>query len=345
MAEPPSDADGVFEGGGVRGIAFAGALAAAEEAGVRRWVNVAGTSAGAIVAALLAVGYSAAELRGALLDGPLSRFADYGPGGRVLGGALNALRSRGLVRGRAFPEWLAGRFAAKLGRPDATFADVQRDDLPPGLSADERERARFGLRVIASDVTSGEMLVLPGDIERYVHRDGRPRAAEELTLLEAVRMSMSYPYLFEPVTLYRRWPRERRPRPCYVVDGGLLSNFPVWLFDSPAPVRHTWGFRLHRGSGPEQLPHRDLPRPFWELPLARAMLEAAMEAWDRRTLLHTPAVRTVSIPTGDIGTTQFDLSREQVEDLYDAGHREAARFFADRPAYVNSLGAAPEART
>ena len=54
-------ADAVFEGGGVKGIGLVGAVAVAEERGYQ-WVNVAGTSAGAIVAALLAAGYSAAEI-------------------------------------------------------------------------------------------------------------------------------------------------------------------------------------------------------------------------------------------------------------------------------------------
>ena len=51
-------ADAVFEGGGVKGIGLVGAVAFAEEKGYR-WVNLAGTSAGAIVAALLAAGYNA----------------------------------------------------------------------------------------------------------------------------------------------------------------------------------------------------------------------------------------------------------------------------------------------
>ena len=54
-------ADAVFEGGGVKGIGLVGAVAVAEERGYQ-WVNIAGTSAGAIVAALLAVGYSVAEI-------------------------------------------------------------------------------------------------------------------------------------------------------------------------------------------------------------------------------------------------------------------------------------------
>jgi NTE family protein len=59
-------ADGVFEGGGVKGIAFVGALEAAEEAGITRWVNLAGTSAGAIIASLLAIGHTPAQLRSIL---------------------------------------------------------------------------------------------------------------------------------------------------------------------------------------------------------------------------------------------------------------------------------------
>ena len=55
--------DAVFEGGGVKGIALAGALHAFEEADFR-WQNLAGTSAGAITAALVAVGYSATEIKG-----------------------------------------------------------------------------------------------------------------------------------------------------------------------------------------------------------------------------------------------------------------------------------------
>ena len=72
----PPEADAVFEGGGVKGIAFAGAIQAAEEAGVKEWKNIAGTSAGAITAALLAVGYTAAEIRAALEDTEYARFAD-----------------------------------------------------------------------------------------------------------------------------------------------------------------------------------------------------------------------------------------------------------------------------
>lgn len=66
-------ADAVFEGGGVKGIGLVGALAVAEERGYR-WVNVAGTSAGAIVASLVAAGYGAGEMKEILQELDYRRF-------------------------------------------------------------------------------------------------------------------------------------------------------------------------------------------------------------------------------------------------------------------------------
>ena len=95
-------ADAVFEGGGVKGIAFAGAVAAAErDAGVEEWVNLAGTSAGSIVAALLVTGYDSTGIQKLLADAKYARFADTGPGGKWVGGLWNAaVRLRGMAPGR-----------------------------------------------------------------------------------------------------------------------------------------------------------------------------------------------------------------------------------------------------
>ena len=107
-------ADAVFEGGGVKGIAFAGAIAAAErDAGVQEWVNVAGTSAGSIVAALLVAGYDAAGIQQLLSKAVYSRFADTGVGGKWIGGLGNAVfRLRGMAPGRYFVEWMTEQLAS-----------------------------------------------------------------------------------------------------------------------------------------------------------------------------------------------------------------------------------------
>jgi NTE family protein len=326
-------ADGVFEGGGVKGIAFVGALEAAGEVGIERWVNVAGTSAGAIIASLLAVGYQPRELRRILEATDYATFADYGWGGRFIGGARNALRGRGLCPGKAFTDWLAERFEeSPLRNPDPTFADVQRD-LPADLSDAERDRARYRLRVVASDVTEGRMLVLPDDIEDYQDEHGNQLTKDGLAIARAVRMSMSFPYFFEPVTLYRD------DGPHLIVDGGLLSNFPVFLFDGDKPPlrRWTFGFRLYGGEPPEHPTYRRVPRPLWPLPLAKAMFFSATEAWDRK-LSQASSARTVSIPTGAVPTLKFTLTGDERDALRAGGHTAAAEFFRSQEGYLNHAG-------
>lgn len=84
-------ADAVFEGGGVRGIAHAGALVEAEAAGYT-WENVAGTSAGSIIAALVACGYTGQEVREIIWSFDFSELMDNGWEDRLGDIALFPLR-------------------------------------------------------------------------------------------------------------------------------------------------------------------------------------------------------------------------------------------------------------
>lgn len=87
-------ADGVFSGGGIKGLAFAGALTATEEAGYREWHELAGTSAGAITAMALAAGYDAGLLTKTLDAFNFGLIADYGSPIHVLGAVIPQLRSQ-----------------------------------------------------------------------------------------------------------------------------------------------------------------------------------------------------------------------------------------------------------
>jgi NTE family protein len=346
--QPHSRADGVFEGGGVKGIAFAGAVAAAEQhAGVREWVNVAGTSAGAIIASLLVAGYDADGLQRILRAAKYDRFPDCGVGGIKVGGLFNAIaRMRGAAPGLYFKTWLAEQLqqsplARTSGKKTLTFGDVKRTDLPrqpAGMSDAKYLRAGYRLTVIASGITSGQMLILPEDLPSFQDSQGNPYEIDEFPIVDAVRMSMSYPFVFAPVEL------RRDGKPYFVVDGGLLSNFPIWLFDSPNPIRPTWGFRLHPGSSlTEGLPFRNIPRPFWEVPLLKSMFSAATEAWDRREELQAVGSRTVNIPTLGVATTDFNLSAEDATALYRSGLDTTCAFFTNpsQQAYMNAFGASP----
>ncbi len=200
-----------------------------------------------------------------------------------------------MAPGRYFLEWMSEQLAAsplakELGKTELTFADVRRRDLPPkqdvpDITDEQYERAKYRLHVIGSDVTTGRMIIVPDDLPDYADEAGKAFDKDSFPLVEAVRMSMSYPFLFSPVALHREG------RPVYVVDGGLLSNFPIWLFDGPHPKRPTWGFRLHGGTSVDEgLPYRKIPRPFWEVPLLKAMFSAATEAWDREQMAQVVSV-------------------------------------------------------
>jgi NTE family protein len=228
--------------------------------------------------------------------------------------------------------------AQRLGKQELTFKDLKRDDLPDDLSDAERRRALYRLRVIASDLTAGRMLVLPQDIAHLSRTKNGPRIeCDELGLVEAVRMSMSFPYFFTP---RRLWEGDR---PHDIVDGGLLSNFPVWLFASHSrpPARPTWGFRLHGGAGPDEAtPNRSIRPPLWPFSMARAMFEAATEAWDRENVAQAQSVRTIDIPTGSISTLDFKLSPNDAKHLRDAAADRAREVFAgpEVAAYLASHG-------
>jgi len=179
--------DAVFEGGGVKGIGLVGALAVTEQLGYE-FVNVAGTSAGAIVAALVAAGYSAGELHAIMRDLDYSRFKDEGLLDKIplLGKIASLGFEKGIYEGDYLEEWIRERLAAKGKR---TFRDLVIPEYR------DQPAYRYRLRVIATDISCGRLLALPQDVQDY------GIAPDDLEIARAVRMSMSIPYFFEPVTL------------------------------------------------------------------------------------------------------------------------------------------------
>jgi NTE family protein len=301
-----NEADGVFQGGGVKGIALVGALLGFAERGYNRWVNVAGTSAGAIVAAYLACGHDAYDTEQLLRSAPYSRFEDFGPGGRLLGGGWNLIRRRGLARGEYLRRWLDEQLGGR------TFADVSKN-------------GRSHLKLIAADVTRRESLVLPDDLRNYRPRgEDSPIDPDSFRLADAVRMSMSLPYLFEPVELAHH----RSGKISTVVDGAMVSGFPVWLFDveDQDPVRPTFGLRVTGARDHGARPDRHPPGLGRPVRLGSDIFHTAVEGWDRRFMSHSTRVRTCPVPASGVGTTDFRLTPLERTELVENGRRAARRF-------------------
>jgi NTE family protein len=326
MSDSHKKADLVFEGGGVKGIGLVGALSVLQEQGWKPG-NIAGTSAGAITAAALAAGYSSDELKEIILDIDFARFQDKGWEDKlpIFEKSLSVLLDLGLYEGDYFLEFMRDLLAKKNVH---TFADL----VDPEYADDPRFRSR--LQVIASDVTKRELLILPRDAGTL------GIDPDELEVAMAVRMSMSIPIFFEPV----RWENPKTGEDHLIVDGGMLSNFPVWLFDcddGEDPEWPTFGLLLvEKPTVPlaASLPpvKAETRGPKAVVEYVKAMAHTMMQAHDRLYVDQATYARTIPIPTMGVGTTEFDLSRERALGLYDSGRKASDKFLAswDFDAYI-----------
>jgi NTE family protein len=307
--------DLVFEGGGVKGIALVGAFSVLEERGYEPQ-NMAGASAGAIVAALIAAGYTAAELRKIIGELDYDYFKDESWEDRIplAGRSLSILKDLGVYEGEAFLAWMRNLLEAKGVQ---TFGDLVRRE-------DTELRYRYKAQVIASDVTERRLLVLPRDAPRLGVDD-----PDDLNVALAVRMSMSIPIFFEPV----KFANPQTSREHLIVDGGMLSNFPVWLFDAEEPLWPTFGLKLvekPRAPIGDQL-QQETPRSgvLSVIDYLRSLVDTMMAAHDRLYIEESDFDRTIAIDTLGVGTTEFDLSEERAIGLFRSGRTAAEKFLAD----------------
>ncbi|TMU86600.1 patatin-like phospholipase family protein [Bacillus sp. BHET2] len=291
------DIDGVFSGGGIKGLAMIGAYQAIEEKGYR-FKRLAGTSAGAVVASFIAAGYSSSEILKIMEGIDLKELLDS-----------NAIISipiikwfrvyyrLGLYKGVALENWLEEKLKA---RGIYTFAD-----LPPD-----------SLRVIASDLSNGRLLVLPDDLEKY------GIAKETFPVARAIRMSASIPYFFEPVKL------RSLEGVSFMVDGGVLSNFPLWLFDreNVQNVRPVLGVKLS---------HDLIEKPKKQINNAIDLYEALFitmkDAHDSRYISRKVEKNIIFIPTEGVLTTEFELTLEKKKELIQFGKSRAEAFLQQWP--------------
>lgn len=315
------EANAVFEGGGIRGLAHVGALKVAEEQGYR-WQHVAGTSAGAIIAALVAAGYTADELYQIMKTFDFKRFMDT-PDSLLfpLFRVVKLLTKGGLHSGAYIETFMRERLREKKKE---TFGDL----LIPGQEQNPDPFLRYRLTVIASDITTGRMIRLPQDAHLYGIEPN------DLEVARAIRMSASFPFFFVPVPL-----RHRDGFDCRIVDGGLLSGLPLFLFEhlGVPPDIPTFGFSVSDHS-PPRLEGKHQKSGI--ISLLTSLLTTMLNAHDKVSFDNATYVRTISIPTDGVGMIQFTLTPGEAEQLYVNGQKAAEAFFStwDFEAYRATYG-------
>ncbi|MBC6606015.1 patatin-like phospholipase family protein [Hymenobacter sp. BT188] len=319
----------VMEGGGIRGIAYGGALAELEKQGVLAGIQrVGGTSAGAIQAALLAVGYSPQEIIEVVNNTPVQRLND----GRLIffGGSTRLLKQYGWYRGDQFTKYLSGLVARKTHNPDLTLGQLHE------LTQQGKGRDLY--------VTGTNLTTQRTDVFSY-------ETHPNLRVADAVRISMSIPLYFRAVLLNEQGQVVRKPakdqKVNVLVDGGLLANYPLNLFDHarylpPSTATQTsgghfinpetLGLRLDRA---EQIVYDTQPDGRRQLApydihdfgsYMGAVYTLAIENLNPTAATDWP--RTVSINTLGFNPKIKQVSAAQKQSLVDSGRQGVQDFFA-----------------
>ena len=318
----PKRADLVLSGGGVKGLGLVGAVAALVDAGYEPQ-RISGTSAGALVGAILAAAVQSRHVDAALLK-TLAMEIDYpalldqGPIERIplVGPAWGVLSGDGIYRGDALHKWVEDHLA-RFGI--STFADLAIADR--NLPVEQRYR----LVVTVADVTLGQLVRLPWDYQRIYGLD-----PDQQSVADAVRASTAITFFYRPATL-----TSAQGRTSTLVDGGLLSNFPIDSLDRTdgrKPRWPTFGVTLLPDLPAENeqvIPALRLLHLVRPPTLLEQVVTTILVGRDQ-TYLNQPWVRarTISVNTTDVGVLDFDLSDHDKEALYADGLRAGRDFLA-----------------
>jgi len=267
----------VFKGGGVLGIAYAGAIEVLELKNILPNVKrVAGTSAGAITAALVSLRYTSAQITTIVNQTDFKSFEDGG----LLPDALHVLNKYGFYKGDAFLQWMKTQIKNTGLDENATFKDFENKGC--------RE-----LHVFASDLNTKGL------------REFSTELTPNVVVAEAVRASMSIPLFFEAWQF-----RNNNPDSHIYVDGGMLYNYPITIFDTEGDANpKTMGFFLSNLGKPA--PPDNLTTGHF-IEYVRNLVDGMLEA-QVINFLHDPDEEKLSVIIDNLGIspTNFKLTDDQ----------------------------------
>ena len=279
--------------------------------------KVGGTSAGAITALSIALDYKSSEIEQIISQTEFKEFND----GQYLfvGGASRFKETYGWYRHGEFEQWLEKVIMDKTGDADITFEDLSKKGFRD-------------LYITATCLNKQKLLVFSK--ENYPN----------MKVKDAVVSSMSIPLYFEAVfidSIGTRYEKQNEKNNLDVlVDGGILGNYPVFLFDSTyinsegtlirVPNPYTIGVRIDTEN---QIKNDSINQELIEMPInditdyMNAFYTIIIENLNRPQLTDQDWKRTISVSSVGIGPKIKNLSTEQKSALVESGKRSARQFF------------------
>ena len=301
----------VFEGGGVKGVAYGGAVEVLEQSAITPQIeSVAGTSAGAITATMLSLNYTAAEFNDIMMTLPFEKLED----GSDLGGPIRLVEHYGWFKGDYFLNLMESYIKKKTTDGRATFRD---------LKEKYGDRGFKDLRVFGTNLSQQA-------VQEFSYG-----TTPDMAVADAVRISMSIPLFFEARDF------EQNGSDDVYCDGGVLNNYPIDTFDDQrtevdketghtmllrTPNRATLGFHLDNLDQPPPRPIDNLRR------FAVGVFDALTNI--QNILLKTnpgDERRTVFINDLGVNTTDFQLSDQTKWNLIAQGRIATAKYLSQPP--------------
>lgn len=300
----------VFEGGGVKGVAYGGVFEVLEQAQITPQIgSVAGTSAGAITATMMSLNYSAAEFINIMMSLDFEKFED----GSDLEGPIRLIEHYGWFKGDYFLNLMESFIEKKAGDGRATFRDLV-----------EKDRGRNFKKLYLFGTNLSQQAVQEFSYE----------TTPDVAVADAVRISMSIPFFFEA-----RYDEQNGENNIYC-DGGVLNNYPIDTFDEQhttiepgsghqmllrVPNQETLGFHFDHPGQPSSPPINNLRK------FTGGVIDAILDIQD--ILLKTnPGDERRTVFINDLGVkfTDFGLSDQTKWELIAQG-RIATSDYLNKP--------------
>lgn len=306
----------VFEGAGIRGIAYAGVIEELEKKQVLSSIErVGGTSAGAITALAISLGYGSKDVQRIIGETNFNQFNE----GSVVKGFSRIKNHYGWYKGDQFEQWVSEIIKTKTGKSNITFKELH-------------EAGFKDLYVVATCLNRQKMLVFS------------EKTYPMMKVIDAIRISMSIPLYFEAVYIDSAGKVIKDPKNTngldLVVDGGIIGNFPITIFDSividsmgnktRVINTQTLGVRI---DSDEQIEQDMKSQELAMMPVndfksyIEALYVIIIENLNRNQLTKSDWDRTISVSSKKIGPKVKKLSDEEKKLLIESGRESVTRFF------------------
>lgn len=281
----------VIEGAGMNGFAYLGAVKELEEQNLYHIIHhFAGTSSGALIATMLALGYSSSELLNKILQVNIAEISNTSHYKQIYNlykywGIHNTVMLRSKI----------SRLISEKVSDDITFKELY-------------------------DSTGNVLVIVLSDVQTQKPIYTTPFSHPNHSILDALVVSLSVPFYFTP-TKYDDH---------YCVDGGLADNFPLWIFNNENLLKEINYQGLHDISIPPEtlgLKIRELyVQPInsvflFIFAIFRTMINQIEE---------TSFSKNINVIDGLDVSFQFDLGNDVIQKLVENGQRAMRKFLKER---------------